>query len=101
MLSWSSAAWKSSWRLAEEIGGGSGGRSDGRLDWGCWSGEFGSGNFHWVKLWEVEEEDDDSESGCEGRWSRGSDGGGGGGGGCGGWWGGGAWSEGVKGRVGG
>lgn len=76
MLSWSSAAWNSSWRLAAEIGGGNGGRSEVRLvsgeglDWVCGSGRTGeqvwSGNFHWVKLWEVEEEED-SESGCEGR----------------------------------
>lgn len=27
-----------------------------------WSGEVGRGNFHWVKLWEVDE-DEDEDSG--------------------------------------
>lgn len=34
-------------------------------------GESGRANFHWVKLWEVEEEED-SDSGLEGWWVGGS-----------------------------
>lgn len=79
MLSWSSAAWKSSWRPVEDMGGGAGldrkaaaaaAASNSGSDPGSWwesMGESGSVNFHWVKLWEVEEEDD-SESGFDWRW---------------------------------
>lgn len=49
------------------MGSGAGSNPCGRFGLGR-MGECGSGNLHWVKLWEVEEDEDDEEkSGCEGR----------------------------------
>lgn len=42
------------------------GSGSGWSDWDCgWRGEVGRGNLHWVKLWEVEEEEEE-DSGSEG-----------------------------------
>lgn len=63
------------------VGSGVGSDEGGGLELGL-MGECGSGNLHCVKLWEAEEdEDDDEESGWEGRLGVGRSWGGGGSGG--------------------
>lgn len=74
--SWSSARWRISLRVAAEMDGGGGMEKveGGSGIEGCWVkiGECGSGNLHWVKLWEAEEEEDsESRSGGRREWGGG------------------------------